>query len=554
MRKPSSVALRILLAASVWLSPLAAARAEAPSAADVITPRSIAAVTVRLADVVRTDLAEPWPIEVAAAASEEYLGVPLESIERVTIFAEPPAGPMPLWAMVAHTSAEVSLDRLDPRLTAHTTPSELEGRPLLESQQNFLPSLCALDDTTIAIGAKAVLRRLLKPSTADAKPALASAMKAHGGDQNHLHGAVILEPLRPLIQMGLNGARNDMPPEAQKYLEAVDLVSGAVMAVDLGGERDSSLTVYVNDARAGDRLEELILGGIEELRTNLFGNEEYLRTANSDDPVERAMAAYAKRSFERQVTLLTPRRDNDRVFVVGETNLARPDQIASVAVIGVLVALLLPAVQAAREAARRTQSMNNLKQLELSLHNYHDTHNTFPPQAIRGPDGAPLLSWRVAILPYLEEQELYDRFHLDEPWDSPHNLSLLSEMPETLLDPSSGLDSSEGKTHYLAVAGENSIFPPNGDRMAFNRIADGTSRTVNLVQVDNDHAVEWTKPADYDVAAHAADPVAGIGELHPGAFLAGYADGHVSAIPLDVDPEVLQALFTRNGREVVELP
>ncbi|MEQ8846728.1 DUF1559 domain-containing protein [Botrimarina sp.] len=564
MAPQRSCAWRVVLSVSVWLSPIAAAKAEPPSAAAALTPRSVAAVTVRLADALRTEVAEPWPIEVAAAASEEFLGVGVESIERVTVIAEPPAGPLPLWAMVVHTSAQVSLDQLDPRLTAHTTPSELEGRPFLESQQAFLPSFCTLDEGTLAVGAKAVLRRLLKPR-ADAgapdtgepeagEPPLASAMRTLGGDQNHLHGAVILEPLRPLIQLGLNQARGDIPPEGQKYLGAVDLVSGAVVAVDLAGERESSLTVYANDARDGDRLEGLILAAIDKLRANMFGSEEFQELAGSDDPIQRAMAEYSIRSFERQVARFTPRRDDDRVFLIGEMNVAEPDAAVYAASLGLLVALLLPAVQAAREAARRNVSMSNMKQILLALHNHHDTDGAFPPQAIRGADRAPLLSWRVAILPYIEEQALYDRFHLDEPWDSPHNLALLSQMPETLIDPSSGLDITEGKTHYLAVAGSDTLFPPGENGLQFRSMTDGTAKTLAVVQVDDEHAVEWTKPADYDVAAHAADPVAGIGSLHPGVFLGGYADGHVSAIPLDIDPATLKALFTRNGGEQVEAP
>ena len=86
---------------------------------------------------------------------------------------------------------------------------------------------------------------------------------------------------------------------------------------------------------------------------------------------------------------------------------------------GILVALLLPAVQASREAARRAQCANNLKQIGLAFHNYHDAHKTFPPAYIPDKDGKPMHSWRVLILPYLEQQALYKRYNFDEPWDSP---------------------------------------------------------------------------------------------------------------------------------------
>src|ERR1700677_3496891 len=80
--------------------------------------------------------------------------------------------------------------------------------------------------------------------------------------------------------------------------------------------------------------------------------------------------------------------------------------------------LLIPAVQKLRILAARTQSMNNLKQIALSLHSYHDVYKTFPAAAICDKDGKPLLSWRVAISPYVEQLPLYNQFKLDEPWDS----------------------------------------------------------------------------------------------------------------------------------------
>ena len=100
-----------------------------------------------------------------------------------------------------------------------------------------------------------------------------------------------------------------------------------------------------------------------------------------------------------------------------------------------LLALLVPATGSAREAARRAQCVNNLKQIGLANHNYHSANNVFPMQAITDKDGKPLLSWRVAILPYIEQQELYNKFKLDEPWDSPNNKPLIKEMPKAYLCP-----------------------------------------------------------------------------------------------------------------------
>ena len=124
------------------------------------------------------------------------------------------------------------------------------------------------------------------------------------------------------------------------------------------------------------------------------------------------------------------------------------------AVSGILVALLLPGGASRREAARRSQSMNNMKNIMLALLNYESARKAFPAHANYSADGKPFLSWRVHVLPFnLEQQALYDQFHLDEPWDSEHNKTLIARMPEFYLDPSSGRLPAEGRTALLGREG-----------------------------------------------------------------------------------------------------
>jgi type II secretory pathway pseudopilin PulG len=236
---------------------------------------------------------------------------------------------------------------------------------------------------------------------------------------------------------------------------------------------------------------------------------------------------------------------------------ASANPLVYVAVIGVLVALLLPAVQAASEAARRNQSLNNMKQINLGLLNYESARGTYPAHANYGADGKPLLSWRVHILPYLEQQALYQQFHLDEPWDSDHNKKLIAKMPELFLDPSSGLVVADGKTSYLGVKGERYFFDgsgPNGSGRGrtMKMMTDGTSNSIALVQVDNDAAVIWTKPADWE--PDAADLMKPFDGPHPSGFIAGFCDGSVSFISNAVDLSVFKALLTIDGEEMVDRP
>ena len=215
------------------------------------------------------------------------------------------------------------------------------------------------------------------------------------------------------------------------------------------------------------------------------------------------------------------------------------------------VALMLPAVHSARTAARRAQSMNNMKQLALSLHNYHDAHGAFPAGYSSDEQGRPLLSWRVQMLPYLEEAALYNEFRLDEPWDSPHNKELIARMPSLFRSPNS---TAEGfKTNYLGVSGADGIFvrPPAGDAKgtSFRRITDGTSKTLMLVEASDELAVVWTKPGDF--APKMDNPMKGLLGLHRGGFLGGMGDGSVRFIADSVDVDILKALFTKSGREAI---
>jgi hypothetical protein len=171
---------------------------------------------------------------------------------------------------------------------------------------------------------------------------------------------------------------------------------------------------------------------------------------------------------------------------------------SSVLCVPVSIALMVPAIQKVREAAASVQSMNNLKMIGVAMHNYHDLRKHLPQAAIFGPNGEPLLSWRVAILPEMEHQFLYDQFHLNEPWDSPHNIRLLEQMPVFYKDPRSPEKGT--MTHYQAFVARDSRSPGPAFRLdrqfqvPLARMPDGTSNTVLIAEATR--AVPWTKPED----------------------------------------------------------
>ena len=211
--------------------------------------------------------------------------------------------------------------------------------------------------------------------------------------------------------------------------------------------------------------------------------------------------------------------------------------------------VLLPATFTARQAAQRVQSMNNLKQISLALLNFEAVEKSFPPAFDSNKDGKPLLSWRVLMLPYIGEQQLYSQFRLDEPWDSENNKKLIAQMPRVFAA-SGSKAAAEFKTVYLGVRGEKAAFT-GVEGVEIRSFTDGTSNTITVVEANDDSAVIWTKPDDF--AIDTPNPMASLVGLREGGFLAAFADGHVQMIADSAPANVINALFTRNGGEVVDL-
>lgn len=231
---------------------------------------------------------------------------------------------------------------------------------------------------------------------------------------------------------------------------------------------------------------------------------------------------------------------SSRAAILSDSYYSFPINVNASAMAPIATALMLPGVQSARNAARRNSAANNLKQIALAMHVHHDAFKRFPASAIADPSGKPLLSWRVKILPFIEEQPLYNEFHRDEPWDSPHNKALIARMPRVYASPTGGPAAAEGKTRYVLPTGPAAMF--NGQQGPNVRdISDGTSLTIMVVEAAPAKAVIWTKPDDLEI--NASDPLAGVRGSPGGTFLVSLADGAVRSFKEAIDPAILLQLF-----------
>ena len=216
----------------------------------------------------------------------------------------------------------------------------------------------------------------------------------------------------------------------------------------------------------------------------------------------------------------------------------------------ILVMLLLPATRSARPAARRNQCINNLKNIGLALHNYHDVHGEFPPAYTVDEAGKPLHSWRTLLLPFLEEQALYDSIDLTKPWDDPVNAKAFQTVVHIYCCPE--LWPQANQTGYLAIVTDDSCLRPERS-LKKSEITDGTNKTMIVIEMPLDQTVPWMAPQDASeemvMQLKEADDLP-----HYGATNSLFADCHVvSLVPNSILKETLSGSLTATGNEPMEI-
>jgi RNA polymerase sigma factor (sigma-70 family) len=194
------------------------------------------------------------------------------------------------------------------------------------------------------------------------------------------------------------------------------------------------------------------------------------------------------------------------------------------------------------DAKQRARSTNNLKQIVLAFHNYHDANGSLPRDITVSDERGRVittLSWRVAILPYLDQNELYKQFKLDEPWDGEHNKKLIAKMPAVYrvgFEPKGAT-----KTYYQGFAGKRTVFEPDAD-IKLPAIPDGTSNTLGVVEAGP--PVEWTKPADlpYDPQK----PLPKLDGPFTNVLMGAMMDGSVHALKRNLGEKTMRLLIERD--------
>lgn len=371
-------------------------------------------------------------------------------------------------------------------------------------------------DGALFAGPRRTLERV-KAATPDARSELVPAFKAAGDTAAQFlllpppHARRVITELMPTLPKEVGGGPSTILTNGLLWV---------ALSVDAPPKMSLRMVVQSQDEAAAAALRAKWLEFVEFLST-------------------REEARKMLRDFEEAAALMTPTVEGNRLVL----NLSEQDRS-----IAPLLAAITPPFEAARAAAKRSQSCNNLKQLAIAMHNYHDTWKKFPAIGNADGSGNMLLSWRVHILPYLEQVKLYKQFRLDEPWDSTHNRKLIEKMPEVYRCPASGLKAKQGLSTYRVLSGEETVFPGR-EGLPMKEIKDGTSNTIMIVEVADENAALWTKPEGFPFDP--VNPATGLGGQFEGGFDAAFCDGSVRFISETVDRKTLRALFTRAGGEAV---
>ncbi|MGC4007244.1 MAG: DUF1559 domain-containing protein [Pirellulales bacterium] len=191
--------------------------------------------------------------------------------------------------------------------------------------------------------------------------------------------------------------------------------------------------------------------------------------------------------------------------------------------------------------------MNNLKQIALGMHNYAAANRTFPPAVVLGPDGKTPHSWRIALLPYLEHQALYQMYKLDEPWDSENNKKVAATIPSVYRSP--GVPAGNTTTSYVLPTNAKGMFTADAKKSGpeMRQIVDGLSNTVMILETDT--GIPWTKPEDLPIEDGKLPKLGAAGQK---TFNAAFADGSVRALPVDLDAKTFWQLIQIGDGESID--
>jgi hypothetical protein len=402
-------------------------------------------------------------------------------------------------------------------------PEGFDEPPHFEEVERDRQAFYFPNDRTMIFAPDSVMKNILE-SKGPSGP-IADLLK--NVDVNHDFVAFgVMGPLNALLDDLPPEAMRRMPKEATMALGMRKFVDSAVFTADLNGPNLAHLAIDSPDESMAKQLHagiKLLVG---------FGQAAF--TDNRDQIAAELPPGIPEGGLKIVTELVAGVATNVEADRVSLTVKLPPswDEVPGI------VKELMASAKEAQARNKRQMLARNVAFAFLIASQEND--KLIAAAAPEKADGPPV-SWRVRALPYLERQDLYDEYRLDEPWDSEHNLKLVKQMPEEFGD------DPDGKTAFMLFTGEGSSFSNPAVATPMSIVQDGHSNTILLVEAGPDVAVPWTKPQD--LAFNPKDPAAALGEVPEDGFTAVFLDSHTEVLPKEMDAEELKALITPAGGE-----
>ncbi|MCE9547447.1 MAG: DUF1559 domain-containing protein [Planctomycetia bacterium] len=530
-------AIHISLGLAGWCALAAtslAAETAAPIDVTYVQPGFSAAVIVHPRRILESPLLKMLPAEDLDRVLKRDLPpdvrVSPRLIDEVQLLIGPPAPgterELPISVgLVIRMAAGADPHQLVPEAIGKGEPAEFGGKKYTRIPKNPPAGYFFADDRTLVFGDEKSLQQMI---SASGKPSPLVDMLARMDGNHDVVAAGLMAPFQQMLSPAAKDAGQHLPPPLQRAAALPDQVKWAALTVDLSGENLLKLSLEGNDAAASKDLAGHFTAGRDFLKQMYDAKRPLIERDTPPDARQPIL-----KLLDDLMAGLTVTQNAERVTLT----LKSPADLAE------LPTKLKPMIEDARQRAAAAVRMNKLRMVAMAMYGYQTSHDeTFPPAAIVDKKtGKPLLSWRVLMLPYLEERELAQKFHLDEPWDSPNNLPLAARMPAIFAGDPNSPNTKNGKTSMLVFTGPGMFFDgAEGKSLGVLAIA-GVSNRILLVEAGDDKAVPWTKPED--LTLDAANPAASLGTLPDGKIRAVFFDMHVEVLDAKMDPARLRSMI-----------
>src|SRR5262245_6686650 len=491
---------------------------------------SFAFAHVRLADLWKNDtlkdvraILEKAGSKAIEAFDKRFTPAP-STVERLTLYMPPPnfdAGrPEFDFVFLLAVNKPFDRDKFLKQLGKTATRKGRGGEFVVDEEEAI--AVRFVDNRSLAFGTIPGIQHMVDNAPPKTAGPLTPALELAAGPRPIVAALNVSAIPKELLDEGIR--ETGLPEPLHPLFKA----QAVTLSLDLDGNGHVYAQVNYSDGSTADAAERAVGIATEIARTLIAETRKQLsdtvfaggKEAKIEDLPESAVSLLGLGALQHAEDILNTKpvkRSGDALTAT----IPLPPHFKSVfGTVAVAGSMMAPAVGKLKDSATRAKSANNLKQIGLALHNYHDTYGAMPSAAVVDKKGKPQLSWRVLILPYIEQDNLYREVKLAVPWDSDHNKKLIDKMPPVYALPTKG--AKPGHTHYRVFVGNGAMWDWI-QGTTFAQITDGLSNTWMVVEAEE--GVPWTKPDEFEFDPKQDLPK--LGRAFKNGFHVLYGDGSV---------------------------